>query len=134
LSFFRQIAVSFALAFLFWSTIIVAQGEWVERPVTVPVEYSASGPDLALVGEREKEVFMWLLSINAKVIDEIILTDDFLTATFHTNQRKYFLISNLKSTAVEIKLENQYQHTFSFIQKNKKLLPYHTSVLMHVKL
>jgi alpha-galactosidase len=85
-------------------------------------------------GEREKEVFMWLLSINAKVIDEIILTDDFLTATFHTNQRKYFLISNLKSTAVEIKLENQYQHTFSFIQKNKKLLPYHTSVLMHVKL
>jgi len=56
LSFFRQIAISFALAFLFWSTIIVAQGEWVERPVTVPVEYSASGPDLALVGEREKEV------------------------------------------------------------------------------
>lgn len=55
-SFFRQVAISFALAFFFWSTIIVAQGEWVERAVTVPVEYSASGPDLALVGEREKEV------------------------------------------------------------------------------
>ncbi|RJP94676.1 MAG: hypothetical protein C4518_02945 [Desulfobacteraceae bacterium] len=56
LSVFRQMAISFALAVVFWSTIIVAQGEWVERPVTVPVEYSASGPNLALVGAREKEV------------------------------------------------------------------------------
>jgi alpha-galactosidase len=84
--------------------------------------------------EKEKEVFLWLLSIRTKVIDEIILSDDFLTVTFHTNQKKYLLISNLKSTAAEIKMKNQYRHTFSFNQQNKKLLPYHTSVLMHVKL
>lgn len=56
----RQLVVSFALAMVFWSTIIVSQEEWVERAVTVPVEYSASGPDQALVGERPKEVQLYL--------------------------------------------------------------------------
>jgi YbbR domain-containing protein len=57
---FYQMAVSLALALLFWSTIIVAQGERIERVFTVPVEYLASPTSLALVGEREKEVQLYL--------------------------------------------------------------------------
>jgi diadenylate cyclase len=57
---FNQMALSLALALLFWSTIIVAQGERIERVFTVPVEYMASPPSLALVGEREKEVQLYL--------------------------------------------------------------------------
>ncbi|MDA3896549.1 MAG: diadenylate cyclase [Desulfobacteraceae bacterium] len=57
---FYQMAASLALALLFWSTIIVAQGERIERVFTVPVEYLASPTSLALVGEREKEVQLYL--------------------------------------------------------------------------
>jgi len=57
---FSQMAASLALAFLFWSTIVVAQNEPVERMLTVPLEYSSSSSKLVLVGERQKDVQLFL--------------------------------------------------------------------------
>ncbi|MFZ2631204.1 MAG: diadenylate cyclase [Desulfosalsimonadaceae bacterium] len=96
LSVFRQLAVSFALAFFFWSTIIVAQGEWVERPVTVPVEYSASGPDLALVGEREKEVQLVLGGTKSHMdeVDSAALGLKIDLSQFKPGTQTYFITSD----------------------------------------
>jgi YbbR domain-containing protein len=55
-----QLLGSFALAMLFWSTLIVAQGEMIEKSVTVPVEYTASPPQLAMIGDRREEVRLHL--------------------------------------------------------------------------
>lgn len=55
-----QLLGSFVLAALFWSTLIVAQGEMLEKLVTVPVEYTASSPQLAMVGDRREEVRLHL--------------------------------------------------------------------------
>lgn len=51
-----QIIASVALAILFWSTLIISQGEILEKVITVPVEYTASPPELVLVGEKQQEV------------------------------------------------------------------------------
>ncbi len=59
-SVFYQAAVSLGLALFFWSTIIVAQSELVEKVVSVPVEYSMSSSKLVLVGEREKDLQLYL--------------------------------------------------------------------------
>lgn len=59
-SFFYQAAISIALAVFFWSTIIVAQSELVEKVISVPVEYSLAASNLVLVGEREKELQLYL--------------------------------------------------------------------------
>ncbi|MEZ4549407.1 MAG: hypothetical protein R2860_04690, partial [Desulfobacterales bacterium] len=55
-----QAAVSLGLAVIFWSTIIVAQIQMVEKVVSVPVEYSSSNSKHVLVGEREKELQLYL--------------------------------------------------------------------------
>ncbi|MEE4263399.1 MAG: diadenylate cyclase [Desulfobacteraceae bacterium] len=55
-----QAAVSLGLAVIFWSTIIVAQIQVVEKVVSVPVEYSSSNSKHVLVGEREKELQLYL--------------------------------------------------------------------------
>ena len=95
LSVFRQLAISFALAFIFWSTIIVAQGEWVERPVTVPVEYSASGPDLAFVGERAKEVQLVLGGTKSHMdaIDSANLSLKIDLSKFKPGTQSYYITS-----------------------------------------
>jgi len=53
---FAQMAASLALAVFFWSTLIIAQGEMIERVFTVPVEFTASPQHLALVGKKELNV------------------------------------------------------------------------------
>ena len=73
---FYQMALSLALALFFWSTIIVAQGERIERVFTVPVEYLASPTSLALVGEREKEVQLYLGGTKSD-LDAIVNPSDF---------------------------------------------------------
>jgi uncharacterized protein (TIGR00159 family) len=57
---FSQISASIALAVFFWSTLIISQSEMLERVITVPVGYSASPPDLILVGDKQKEVRLHL--------------------------------------------------------------------------
>jgi len=57
---FLQIFVSLVLAAFFWSTLAVSQGEILEKVVTVPVEYTASSPNLTLVGDKAEEVRLHL--------------------------------------------------------------------------
>ena len=57
---FLQIFASLALAVFFWSTLVVSQGEILEKVVTVPVEYTASSPNLTLVGNKAEEVRLHL--------------------------------------------------------------------------
>jgi diadenylate cyclase len=51
-----QMLASLALAVAFWITVFIAQGERLEKMVTIPVEYTATPAHLVLVGDREKEV------------------------------------------------------------------------------
>jgi len=55
-----QMLVSLCLAVFFWSALIIAQGEMLEKIVTVPVEYTPSPANLILVGEKQKEVRLHL--------------------------------------------------------------------------
>jgi len=57
---FLQIFASLALAVFFWSTLVVSQGEILEKVVTVPVEYTVSSPNLTLVGNKAEEVRLHL--------------------------------------------------------------------------
>jgi diadenylate cyclase len=57
---FSQMMGSLALAILFWATLIIAQGEKLEKVLTVPVEYTASPPHLVLVGEKQQEIRLHL--------------------------------------------------------------------------
>jgi uncharacterized protein (TIGR00159 family) len=57
---FSQITVSLALAAFFWSTLIIAQSEILEKVITIPVGYTASPPNLVLVGDKQKEVRLHL--------------------------------------------------------------------------
>jgi YbbR domain-containing protein len=52
--------VSLFLAVFFWTALIIAQGEMLEKIITVPVEYTASPADLILVGDKQKEVRLHL--------------------------------------------------------------------------
>ena len=55
-----QMSLSFGLAVFFWSTLIIAQGEMLEKVVTVPVEFTASPANLVLVGDKDKNVRLHL--------------------------------------------------------------------------
>jgi hypothetical protein len=57
---FSQMAASLALTIFFWSTLIIAQGEMLEKVITVPVGYTASPENLSLVGDKQKEVRLHL--------------------------------------------------------------------------
>jgi uncharacterized protein (TIGR00159 family) len=57
---FSQMLASLALAIFFWSTLIISQGEMLERVITVPVGYTASPENLSLVGDKQKEVRLHL--------------------------------------------------------------------------
>jgi diadenylate cyclase len=57
---FLQIFASLLLAAFFWSTLAVSQGEILEKIITVPVEYTASSPNLTLVGNKPEEVRLHL--------------------------------------------------------------------------
>jgi uncharacterized protein (TIGR00159 family) len=58
---FAQMLVSLTLAVFFWSALIIAQGEMLEKILTVPVEYTASPPNIILVGDKQKEVRLHLV-------------------------------------------------------------------------
>jgi len=55
-----QMFASLAVAVFFWSALIIAQGEMLEKIMTVPVEYTASPANLILVGDKQKEVRLHL--------------------------------------------------------------------------
>ena len=55
-----QITASLAVAVTFWIALTVSQSEILEKIIAVPVEYTATSPSLALVGDREKEVRLHL--------------------------------------------------------------------------
>jgi uncharacterized protein (TIGR00159 family) len=57
---FIQIFASLVLAVFFWSTLIASQKEMLEKVITVPVEYTASSPNLTLVGNKAEEVRLHL--------------------------------------------------------------------------
>ncbi|MFC1857569.1 diadenylate cyclase [Thermodesulfobacteriota bacterium] len=55
-----QLAASLLVAVFFWSTLIVAQGEMLEKVVTVPVEYTVPSSNLVLIGDKANEVQLHL--------------------------------------------------------------------------
>jgi diadenylate cyclase len=55
-----QILASLVVAVFFWSTLIIAQGQMLEKIIAVPVEYTAPPANLILVGEKQKEVRLHL--------------------------------------------------------------------------
>jgi uncharacterized protein (TIGR00159 family) len=57
---FLQMFVSLTLAVFFWSSLMVVQGEMLEKIVTVPVEYTTSPENLILVGDKQQEVRLHL--------------------------------------------------------------------------
>ena len=52
----RQIVISFALAFLFWSTVVLTQSKLREISYTVPIEYLSATKKLIVVGEKPSEM------------------------------------------------------------------------------
>ncbi len=57
---FSQMLVSLTLAVFFWSSLMLVQGEMLEKIVTVPVEYTTSPENLILVGDKQQEVRLHL--------------------------------------------------------------------------
>jgi hypothetical protein len=57
---FLQMLVSLALAVFFWSTLIISQSEILDKIVTVPVRYTASTPNLILIGDKQNDVRLYL--------------------------------------------------------------------------
>lgn len=55
-----QILASLVVAVFFWSTLIIAQGQMLEKIISVPVEYTAPPANLMLAGEKQKEVRLHL--------------------------------------------------------------------------
>ena len=55
-----QLAVSLIVASTFWSTLIVAQREIVERVLPVTIDYTSPAENLAMVGDKEDEVKLHL--------------------------------------------------------------------------
>lgn len=55
-----QLFASLALAVVFWSMLVIGQGERLEKIITAMVDFTASPPNLVLVGEKEKEVRLHL--------------------------------------------------------------------------
>ena len=55
-----QVLISLVIATIFWSTLIVAQREIVERVLPVTIDYTSPAEDLALVGDKEDEVKLHL--------------------------------------------------------------------------
>jgi uncharacterized protein (TIGR00159 family) len=51
---------SLAVAVAFWSTLIAAQGEMIEKVITVPVEYTATAEDVVLIGNKANEIRLHL--------------------------------------------------------------------------
>jgi diadenylate cyclase len=48
------------LAFLFWSTVLISQGEIHEKSFSVPIEYIATPSNVTLVGEKPTEMKLHL--------------------------------------------------------------------------
>jgi DNA integrity scanning protein DisA with diadenylate cyclase activity len=53
---FAEMAISVALAFVFWITVVITQAEVRGKAFIVPVEYVSTPKHLALVGEKPTEV------------------------------------------------------------------------------
>ncbi|UCE07330.1 MAG: diadenylate cyclase [bacterium] len=66
----RQIVMSFVLAFLFWSTVVLTQSELREISYTVPIEYLSATKKLTVVGEKPSEMNLNLVG-TASELDHI---------------------------------------------------------------
>jgi hypothetical protein len=67
----REAAVSLAAAVLFWATVVMGGSRILETGFTVPVEYTAAPPNVALVGEKPSELKIHL-SGPAADLDRIV--------------------------------------------------------------
>jgi len=56
-----QIIVSFVLAFLFWSTVVLTQNELKEMIYTLPIEYSPSPKNFTIKGDKPTEMTVNLI-------------------------------------------------------------------------
>lgn len=65
-----ELAVSFLLAFVFWSTVVLTQNERREIVYTVPIEYVSPPKNLVLVGDKTTEVKVHLQASGSD-LDEI---------------------------------------------------------------
>ncbi|MBU2551160.1 MAG: diadenylate cyclase [Proteobacteria bacterium] len=88
-----QAGFCLAVAFIFWATIIHSQGEILERVFTVPVEYTATPADLALVGSKPEEVKIHLSGpkseLNPLRPNQLIVTIDLSKGT--SGEKPYFV-------------------------------------------
>ena len=62
-----QIAASFLIAVVFWSSLIVSQREVVERVLPVNIDYTAPQDDLVLVGEKPNEIKLYLSGSKSEI-------------------------------------------------------------------
>lgn len=56
-----ELGLSLVVAFVFWATVIISQGEIRERGFLVPIEYIATPKHLALVGDKPREIKVHLM-------------------------------------------------------------------------
>jgi hypothetical protein len=63
-----KMTTSIFLTGFFWTTLIVAQDEMLEKVVTVPVEYTSASSNLILVGDKAKEVRLHLVGQKSNLI------------------------------------------------------------------
>jgi hypothetical protein len=69
-----QMSISLGLAIFFWSTLFIAQGEILEKVLTVPLEFTASPENLVLVGDKDKDIRLHLSGPKSD-LDEINSSD-----------------------------------------------------------
>ena len=61
------VGISLALAFIFWSTVVISQGEMIERVFSVPIEYTATPENIALVGDKPTEIKLHLAGPKSEI-------------------------------------------------------------------
>lgn len=62
---FLEMAGSFILAFIFWSTVVLTQSQLQEVAYTIPIEYRALPGDMTFIEEKNTEVKIVLLGLSS---------------------------------------------------------------------
>lgn len=60
-----QLSVSLLISLLMWTSLLISQGEMLEKFVTVPVEFTASPSQLVLVGDKDKNIRLHLSGVKS---------------------------------------------------------------------
>jgi YbbR domain-containing protein len=67
-----QIVVSLMISFIFWSSLMIAQSEVVERLLPVAIDYASPAENLVLVGDKANEVRLHIVGPKS-AIDSLAL-------------------------------------------------------------